>query len=364
MTFIIKPTHRCNFRCKYCYVEDILKNNDKDIEISDAKILIDKIVDYSILNCIKTICLLWHGGEPLLWGFNNFETILNYCSEKAKWVKFSHSIQTNLSLIDEAFISLFKFYKVRVGFSLDGPAWINDSIRVTTRSRGTSNIIEKKISLCKKHDLNIGAIAVATRFSISKIHEIYNYFNCLSVNFKLNPIFKSGEANSIYNIYGITPYEYAVAMISLFDLWTSDINSTIEITSLKEIASNIAVGLPRACCFVENCQDSFTAISPNGDLYPCGRFCNNEEFCFGNIFSDNLNVMILRKKIIFRKYRYEKLMNNDCNKCKYFTICNGGCLHDAYSGNNDILGKTNLCEAYKNIFNHIELFLKNGLFLN
>ena len=359
-TFILKPTHKCNLRCKYCYETHNSKNNRDSFSTDLIDVIIDKIYTHSVKQNAKRIKLIWHGGEALLWGIKNFEYAFHYCSQKFIDINVRHNIQTNLTLLNEDYINLFKRYNVHIGFSMDGSPVINDRTRVFANGKGTSNILEEKIQLCKKHGLKTGAIVVASRYNIDDIGEIYKYMNQLGVNFKVNPIFKCGEAGDSFNEIGITPKEYADAMIQLFDIWTQDQSTNLNLAMFSEIAGNLGSGKANLCCFTKNCQEGFTCISPNGDIYPCGRFCESVDFNFGNISTIDIDQVLEKKKIFFETERYEKIKNNDCNDCRFLQICNGGCMHDAFISTCGIFGKTNLCGAYKQIFEHIEQYLKNN----
>jgi len=61
ITAIIKPTHECNLACKYCYIEDSIKQGKMNFKTLKNTI-------QQLLNLTKRdrINFIWHGGEPLL----------------------------------------------------------------------------------------------------------------------------------------------------------------------------------------------------------------------------------------------------------------------------------------------------------
>jgi len=359
-SFILKPTHKCNLRCKYCYETHNSKNNSDSFTPELTKVIIEKISAHSIKQKAKNIKLIWHGGEALLWGITNFEYAFHYCSKTFLDKNIMHNIQTNLTLLNEDYIRLFKRYNTNIGFSMDGSPALNDKTRVFANGKGTSNTIEKKIELCKKHGLKIGAIVVASRFNINDFGEIYKYMNQLGINFKVNPIFKCGEADDNFDEIGITPKEYADAMIQLFDIWAQDQSANINLGMFAEIAGNLGSGKTNLCCFSKNCQQDFTCISPSGDIYPCGRFCESLDFNFGNIKTVDFDQVLEQKRCFFDKERFQVIKNNFCKDCRFLQICYGGCMHDTYISSKNVYEKTNLCGAYKQIFEHIEQYLKKN----
>ncbi len=59
-------------------------------------------------------------------------------------------IQTNATLLDEEWISIFAKYNVSVGVSLDGPPKENDLHRVDKRGNGTHSVVAKAIEMLRE----------------------------------------------------------------------------------------------------------------------------------------------------------------------------------------------------------------------
>lgn len=362
MTIILKPTYACNFRCKYCY----LSNNTKSI-MSNSYFDVDFVKD--IIRQIKIILenqpkkkltLIWHGGEPLLWGIDNYRAVFSFMENELTGIDYKNSLQTNLSLINEEYIDLFLKYNVHVGFSIDGTREINDSQRVDIVGNGTFDVIMKNVALCKQKGLNVGCIIVGSKNHIGHIPELY-YFLCENnLDFKFNPMFSTGEACNSTDDISTTTDEYAEMAIELFDLWYNDQECNIKESNFEEIASNILYAKPTFCIFGRNCQDNFFAISPTGDVMPCGRFCDIslKEYTYGNLHEEPLFSIISRIKLSDIYKRTEYIEQSSCIRCKYFDICHGGCLHDGFLKSKDFKTKTFLCSAYKKIFNHIDMRLR------
>jgi uncharacterized protein len=364
MVVIIKPTYSCNFNCRYCYLSEESKTKNKfDVEFAKKALL--QIKECFLTDNKRRLTIIWHGGEPLLWGIENYREIFSFIENEFKDYKFQNSMQSNLSLINEDFIELFLKYDVHLGFSLDGPEEINDFQRVYKNGSGTFKTVIEKIALCKEKKLRIGCIVVATKKHIGKIQELYQFMCKNNIGFKLNPLFKSGEAKKNVDDLGITPEEYAKMSAELFDLWFYDKVNKNNNSNFAEIASNIIAKKPSGCMFGKNCQDNFLAISPNGDVVPCGRFCDNDliEYSYGNLHNENLKDILPRIKLSSSYNRFEYIEASSCRRCRFFDICHGGCMHDGFLVNNDFKTKTFLCNAYKKIFMHISKRLKeSGVF--
>jgi uncharacterized protein len=334
--------------------------NSSKFTVEFTKHLLKQAKKCFLQNEKRNFTLIWHGGEPLLWGINNYKSIFEFMEKEFEGYNYQNNIQTNLLLINEDIIGLFKKYNVKVGFSLDGIREINDIQRIDKHGNGTFDLIMDKFALCKNNKLELGCIVVATKKHIGKVKELYNFMSENNIGFKLNPIFNSGEAKENIDEYGLTPSEYADMSIELFDLWYFDTKHKNNNSIFVDIASNLATKKITGCLFEENCQNSFLGISPYGNVLPCGRFCDEEEikYSYGNLHMENLDTILSRINESEMYKRFEYIKESDCKYCEYFYACHGGCLHDGYLKSGDFKSKTFLCSAYKKIFPHILKRLK------
>ena len=355
MVVILKPTYGCNLSCKYCYLSSeskVYSFFDVDFIIS----VIDQIFEYCNTHHRQSLTLIWHGGEPLLWGIDRYSKVFDYIEKHYEGYPYRNLIQTNLTLIDQGYIDLFKRYNVKIGFSLDGPEDLHDMQRVTRDGKGSFSKVFEKIQLCRENSLPIGCIVVATKFHLGEVKRLYNFMNDNKISFKVNPLFFSGEAKKNKDSIQISVKQYAEFCVELFDIMFDDPNCNISNSNFAEIASSMISGKVAGCLLGENCQGSFLAISPNGSVFPCGRFCDSEyeNFAYGNLHELSFQSIIkeIYKSDIY--HRFDFIKKSNCNSCEFFSICHGGCLHDGYLNSNDFRHKTFLCPAYKIIFSHIK----------
>lgn len=357
MVIIIKPTFNCNFRCSYCYLTNSVKSDLTMMKYEVAENLISQAILLCRKKSRKTLTLIWHGGEPLLWGVENYQRVFDFAEKQSAGLYIRQCVQTNLSLIDTEYIKIFREYKVKIGFSLDGTKTINDLQRRTISGNGTYDIIMNKVEMCKTAGLNIGCILVGSKNFIGHIGEVYDFLCANNLNFKFNPLFNAGEAVNAGDSIAISPEEYAEMAIELFDLWYYDRKNAFKETTFIDIASYFVskTKKSRGCMFSVNCQDSFMAVSPSGEVFPCGRFCETDtRFSYGNITNESLESIVsnIKKSEIYARNKH--IETSSCSKCKYFQLCHGGCLHDGFLKNGDFKSKSFLCSAYKRIFSHIE----------
>ncbi len=115
--------------------------------------LIEMTKEYIIKNKISTLEILFHGGEPLLWGLEKYKKalkeIFNALNNQNLFLKVK--IQTNATLLNKKWVSLFSKYHTYVSSSLDGPKEIHDLLRVDYEGKGTHTKVLKNLRMLKKH---------------------------------------------------------------------------------------------------------------------------------------------------------------------------------------------------------------------
>lgn len=316
-----------------------------------AKITIDKIANLLSESNENTCKITWHGGEPLLWGRNNYEKILSYMFETYPHINWINAMQTNLTLLSDDFLEVFQKYGVQFSTSMDGYEELHNQTRVTITGEGSYKMIADKLSYIKSKGMDIGLIVVLNSKNIDYLIDIYKFFKEHNQEFIVNPLYIEGEVKH-NNDLSITSEQYADAVIKLFDYWIKDYDA-VNIGTFTEWASSLKTMSPSVCTYCENCQNVFTVIEPNGNILACDRLCGNENYVFGNVIKDSLNEVYNRKRELFAK-RTEILKNTECADCRYWNICYGGCPSDSIINKNNINTKFSYCEALKKIYNHIE----------
>lgn len=276
ITVIVKPTNACNLRCKYCYAD-----SGKG-EIMDTETLENMITKFQ--NEYEDIKYLWHGGEPLLAGKEFYKEALKLEKKKKKPNQtITNSIQTNGILLDD-FIDSFKKNGFSVGLSIDGPKEIHDLNRIYPDGSGSFDDVMKSVNLMKEKGLNVGAVCVLNKENIKSIDDIYDFFIKEDIGFKVNPIISDGRAKN--SDLSITPKEYGLALIHLFDRWFYE-EKIYSFSTLKDFVEMTLFHEPITCTFTE-CQKGFISVDEKGDVYPCGRFVGDKEFLYGNINEDSM----------------------------------------------------------------------------
>jgi len=177
---ILQPTTFCNLNCRYCWLPE--KHLDKRMSHETFRLILKRIVNAAD-RLVDKPTLLWHGGEPLAMGVDYYrqclEDLNRVCQEHG--ISLQPSIQTNATLINEAWIDLFKTYNVKLGISVDGPAWLHDQGRTRRNGKGSHAAVERGIELLKNAGIEFSIIAVVSNVSLDHADELYDYFRDLNI---------------------------------------------------------------------------------------------------------------------------------------------------------------------------------------
>ncbi len=360
ITAIIKPTHYCNLGCKYCYITTNAENGMMDDETLETSLV--KVIEYNA-KMNKASHFIWHGGEPLLMGIDFFKRIYELENRYRPKNKITNGIQTNGTLITNQLLEfLSQAQNFHLSLSLDGSEEIHNLTRPYKDGRGSFKDVLQGIRLIQKSSPKgrIGLIVILTQKNIHQLPALYAFFRANGMNFKINPLTRSGRATANYEELAISPIEYGEAMVQLFDRWFYEKEYQISIDPFNTIIGNVVTNVPLGCNFSDSCQRSFISIGPLGDVYPCGRFDGIQEFRLGNINGQTIESM-LQSEIHMRLMSRNAESVAECTSCAYSKICNAGCMHNAYAVAGNVMAKDGYCSGYKLMFEHITLALKREI---
>lgn len=351
-TVIVKPTHDCNMGCIYCYIPATAERGRMSEQT--LRNTIEKPTRHTGKE--RETHFIWHGGEPLLAGLPFYQKVAKIEDGlRTEGYRISNGIQTNGTLLDEAFLDFFEEHEFGIGLSLDGPEEFHDRARPYLDGRGTFKDTYKAIQAIKRRKnrrLGGGVISVLNKINIGELDKLYQFFHGEGIDVKFNPLIKSGRASEHYGELAIKPRDYGEALIWLFDRWFYDPDPKIDVDPLSTIMGNIMTGVPHGCNFGDSCQNHFLSVGPTGAVYPCGRFDGIPEFSYGNVNTYSMEDIEKHRIREWLKQRNADTVKG-CSVCEYRKICDAGCMHDAYMIRGNPMDKDFYCAGHKMIFKHL-----------
>jgi len=326
----ILTTYNCNFRCVYCFEEQVKENLFLDEPTSD--LIIKWIMRRAKKNNLKRIFLVYYGGEPLL----NTSPIYRISSKVKQWSEkeerdFGFSIITNGSLIKAKLIDeLLALGLKEIRISIDGDREAHNQKRPFLDGRPSFDLIIHNIkSVIDKLD-----ISVAGNFDRENFDSLTRLLDFLTEEGLLCKLKKIDFAPLVPRLGpktnpGAIELNECLSFIGKEGLFNEVISIKKELLKRKlKIITGLAIN---ACSLLM--QDGGVTIDPRGDIYKCNSLLGYPEFSVGNVREDNFN------------HRFDEFLNieawNKCPKdCPYIPMCQGGCRFFSYLENKNF---TDLC---------------------
>lgn len=351
---IFKPSEVCNSNCLYCGVVEKHRKVVMDYDLLET--VFRNMNDYLTAKPGETIHLTWHGGEPCMLGVEYFRKALELQEKHCSRTKgrITHLLQSNLTIITQELIDVFKDMGIdRIGTSFEplpnirgfGPERDSDAY---------NRAFFKGVELLEKNGMVWGFIYVVHKRSLDKPIELFYYLT--NMNPKAQPTF-----NQIYlyqedkHKLAITPEEYADFLGALLPLYWENRNLY---TDLKPVSSFINVIEGRGammCDYSGICSHNWMYIGPEGEASHCGRAGDFGFIDYGNIKTRTMIEIMNDKQRDLFKNRQKLLAEGECNGCRLWGMCHGGCPLDAYSAYGDFLRATPNCPGIKRLVeNYIE----------
>lgn len=161
---IMQPTTLCNLDCSYCYLPFRASDRRMPVEIAEA---VAATVNVWAAQSPR-FSVVWHGGEPLATGRTRLAELM------APFVGVEHHIQTNATLVDDAWCEFFATRDIRIGVSIDGPREAT-AARVSRGGQPAYDRIRGGIDTLRRHGLSYAALCVVSQPRPAIATELYEY---------------------------------------------------------------------------------------------------------------------------------------------------------------------------------------------
>lgn len=341
ITPILKLVEFCNYNCYFCRYANHPQISNV-MSVSDVKKVLKEVAQYNKKNGINHVKVIFHGGEPLLWGINKFEEVLNFQStlENEYTMKFINSIQSNGFLLNEQWIDILKRYNFSVGISLDGPDNLNGHFGKLGNLQSIKQVLQN-INLLRNANISFGVLSVITNKHYGYAKEFYDFWvnnniSDVGLCFCFNP-----EDNETVNCELLS-----IFLKELFDLYFYG-DAKINIREFNNAIQRITTRKSSCCTYAcrKNCGNFLTIDSCERVMF-CDDYTLDKTLVLGNLKVTSLNEIIYGKRYQLYYQKSHEIIKK-CIKCPVFEICGSGCSR------NDI-GKSNyFCPTYKIIYSHI-----------
>jgi len=378
MYIMLKPVgSACNLNCTYCYYleKEHLYPTAKSQMMSE--VLLEKFTEeYINAQTQNEILFTWHGGEALLRPISFYKKALEFQKIYGRGRKIDNVLQTNGTMLTDAWCEFFKENNFLIGISIDGPQDFHDEYRRNKGGLPTFVKVMKGINLLKKHGVEFNAMAVVNEYNADYPVEFFRFFKELGVKYiQFAPIVErinrqenglkltTPQEDAELAEFSVSPVQWGKFLVGLFDEWIKEDVGNIYIQMFDSTLANWVGEQPGVCTLARHCGHA-GVMEFNGDVYSCDHYVF-PEYKLGNINTDSLaSMMYSEKQLKFGTDKHDTLPRQ-CRECEFLFACNGECPKNRFARTKDgEYGLNYLCAGWKMFYGHVTPymdFMKNEL---
>jgi len=356
MDYIIKTIYRCNLSCIYCFEQSHNRLN-QSMSLDNATQFVQKVYEYYIHNNPEEILAFhWHGGEPMLLDARFFEEIIKFqrrvLGTRIRWF---NSLQSNLTLLNDDFIELFKEYKSQISLGISFDFFGSD--RVDKNNKSINARVSKNIKRLEAAGIQTNFLTMITKGNVAHLDKIYDLLRSQNISIRFNQIFGAPKQRAFNRPESVRlrNTQYSKALQQFTYRWLHDKDAQFMIDNAFHVIKKIIdPDATRMCWYEKNCFDNHMMIFPDGTVFPCDSL-HFKDFSYGNIFHDSYE-KILTSKPRKRLLKDHKKAPKECQGCKFLNYCNGGCpMRSIFTmaKTKARLGKDPLCKMHYDMFEMI-----------
>ncbi|MCA9657873.1 MAG: radical SAM protein [Myxococcales bacterium] len=318
--WVVKLSKLCNLRCRYCYEYPHLGDATK--MSLDQLGAFFRAVAGGFAGCGRKMSFVWHGGEPLLHKPDYFRAIfdLQRAILEPSGLAWSNSLQTNLTVVNDALIELLREHIEHIGVSFD----VLGGQRVDRRGEVADERVAGNMQRLREAGLSFGCITVLSRANVDHVASIYRFFEEIETSFRLLPIYRTGYDGQ-QDAHALAPEEIVGALCLAVDLWLES-SSHIQVRPVEDYVDMVVRRLDGGASYRrfydKRAAEIIYMVDTDGSLYS-----NADAYApalrHGNVFRDSFAE--LRRSIGYRTAlaRAEARMAAACPGCRYHGACSG-----------------------------------------
>jgi uncharacterized protein len=358
---LVKVATRCNIDCSYCYWfrDAAVYHKPKLMSADVLRQLLLRIEQHVARYSLVDFPIILHGGEPLLWGCENFHHVAEACEaiSSRTGCEIPIAVTTNGVLIDDEWLNCFETHNISVAISLDGPAHIHDTHRRTFQGTGTHAAVERAARMLVSRDIGVSALAVC------------------------NPSYPPEQYAAFFADCGITDYDIMIPDATvdekpssiasfyngLFDLWLvanrskPAVNIRIMSDMITALLGNNSPTEGVGYKPIELCTIMTDgSVEAHDVLRIAGDGSTQTTF---NIFEHAIDAV--RNERGWKAARDASInLCEKCRQCKFMMACGGGYLPHRFSRKNGYDNPSVYCDDLYAMFENMQSVLERHLYVS
>ncbi|EST29907.1 FxsB family cyclophane-forming radical SAM/SPASM peptide maturase [Streptomyces roseochromogenus] len=357
-TFILKVANRCNIDCDYCFVfnsrDQAARRLPARMDLAVARAAARRIGEHASAHRLRAIHVVLHGGEPLLVGVGHMAGLFQAVRDSVPaGTRVLFELQTNGTLLSDAWLDLFERYEVAVGVSLDGPPLANDRHRLTHAGRSSAASAVRGIELLRSRPhLFAGLLAVVDLANDPvEVHDYLAAFEPPVIDFGLphathdDPPHRSDPS---------VP-EYGLWMSRVYDAWLDRPEYRHSVRMLEDIVA-LSSGVRGSVETLGLAPPTSVVIESDGSIEAVDTLRSVEEGATWlglDVLRHSFDEALSHPKLLHRQHGKEALAEQ-CRACPLVDVCGGGYLPHRFSEAQGYQNPSVYCADLEYLIRHVQ----------
>ena len=367
----------CNLNCDYCYylekanIYEDKKNEPTRFRMTE-EVLEKYIFDYIQSQPGEEVVFTWQGGEPTLLGIDFFRKALKKKKKHADGRKFSNTLQTNGTRIDDEWASFFAAHDFLIGLSVDGPGDLHDHYRTYSSGKGSFSQVMQAVRLFHKHGVAFNTLTVVNDRNAKMPLKVYRFLKDIGSRFmqfipivereaedpdtKLKLVANDYQGETWVTEESVEPEEWGKFLVKIFEEWVRIDVGNIFVNYFDNTLAPYAGELPSLCAMRPVCGDGLV-MEHNGDVYSCDHFVYPQYF-LGNVMKGSLEEMAKSDRQLQFSTMKRDTLPRECRECAFLKMCGGDCPKHRFVENDDGELISYLHDGFLHFFKHVDPYMK------
>ncbi|MGO9204570.1 MAG: anaerobic sulfatase maturase [Candidatus Limnocylindrales bacterium] len=344
----------CNLECSYCYYLDKTGSYGPRHTSRMSDELLERFVrQYIEASPGPLVHFVWHGGEPTLAGLSFFRRAVELQRRfLPEGFECWNNLQTNGTLLDEAWCAFLAAEHFDVGLSIDGTAALHDAHRRDRRGRGSFERATAALERLRRHGVRPDLLCTVTSTAAKDPLGTYRAMAALGGFVQFLPIVRRG-ADGKPTPDSVSPEGWGRFLCEAFDEWVRRDLPDLAVQVFLETLRAYAGAQPLTCVMAPTCG-RVVVLEHDGAVYSCDHFVDRQHR-LGNIADEHLGALVDRPE----QYRFGDDKRNQlpakCRSCPWLSVCNGWCPKDRFARTEDgEPGLSYLCDGFRAFFSHAD----------
>jgi uncharacterized protein len=333
---VVQPTPFCNLDCDYCYLPD--RDSRSRLDPALLEPILERVLASPFLG--PELTLLWHAGEPMAMPVAFYDE----ASERIRAALARHqgppitirqAIQTNGTLLDEAWCACLERHGIAVGVSLDGPAFLHDAHRRTRTGLGTHAATMRGIAWLQRSGIPFHVISVLTADALDQAEAIFSFFvenGIEAVGFNMEETEGENRVSTLDRPDAEARYRLFLRRFWELSQQNPEALRLREFESVCELAFGDArlertdMNKPFVILNVDH-RGNFSTFDPELLAVKTEEY---GDFVLGNVLTDSLESVISTEKFQRMQRDMAAGVERCRSSCEYFGLCGGGAGSNKY----------------------------------